>query len=55
MLVGHDPPESPVTFDRNQRSSSAEYAALVNSRWPAGFACPSCGGSRHSTFERKGL
>jgi len=31
------------------------HAALVNSRWPAGFVCPSCGGSRHSTFERKGL
>lgn len=31
------------------------HAALVTSRWPAGFVCPNCGGSRHCTFERKGL
>ena len=28
VLAGHDPSESPVTFDRNQRSSSAEYATI---------------------------
>ena len=31
------------------------YAALVASRWPAGFVCPKCGDTHHSTFERKGL
>jgi len=31
------------------------HAALVASRWPTGFVCPECGGSRHCTFERKGL
>ena len=31
------------------------HAALVASRWPTGFVCPSCAGSRHCTFERKGL
>ncbi|MDP1786385.1 IS1595 family transposase [Nitrosomonas sp.] len=31
------------------------HAALVASRWPAGFVCPKCGGTHHSTFERKGL
>lgn len=31
------------------------HAALVASRWPAGFACPECGSTRHCTFERKGL
>lgn len=31
------------------------HAALVASRWATGFVCPECGGSRHCTFERKGL
>ncbi len=31
------------------------HAALVGSRWPSGFVCPECGGTRHSTFARKGL
>lgn len=31
------------------------HAALVASRWPAGFVCPHCAGTRHCTFERKGL
>lgn len=31
------------------------HAALVASRWPGGFVCPDCSGSRHCTFERKGL
>ena len=29
------------------------HGALVESRWPAGFVCPCCGGSRHFTFERR--
>ena len=31
------------------------HAALVASRWPAGFVCPHCASTRHCTFERKGL
>ncbi len=31
------------------------HAALVASRWSTGFVCPKCGGTHHSTFERKGL
>jgi ribosomal protein L37AE/L43A len=31
------------------------HAALVASRWPNGFVCPECGGTRHCTFESKGL
>jgi ribosomal protein L37AE/L43A len=29
-------------------------AALIESRWPAGFACPECGGNRSSSFRREG-
>lgn len=31
------------------------HAAVVAQRWPNGFVCPECGGTRHCTFERKGL
>ena len=31
------------------------HAAVVAMRWPTGFVCPECGGTRHCTFERKGL
>lgn len=31
------------------------HAALVASRWPTGFVCAQCCGTRHGTFERKGL
>ena len=29
-------------------------AALVESRWPSGFACPACGGGHSSSFRRQG-
>lgn len=29
-------------------------AALIESRWPEGFACPSCGGGQNSSFRREG-
>src|SRR5450759_5332178 len=29
-------------------------AALIESRWPAGFACPECDGKRSSSFRREG-
>ena len=31
------------------------HAAVVAQRWPNGFVCPACGGTRHCAFERKGL
>jgi ribosomal protein L37AE/L43A len=31
------------------------HAALVAMRWPNGFVCPHCAGTRHCSFERKGL
>lgn len=31
------------------------HAALVASRWPAGFVCSHCASTRHCTFERKRL
>lgn len=39
-----------------QRYGSEEQceAALIASRWPAGFACPACGGGHHSSFRREG-
>ena len=29
-------------------------AALIESRWPSGFACPSCGCGQSSSFRREG-
>ena len=29
-------------------------AALIESRWPKGFVCPSCGGGHRSSFRREG-
>lgn len=29
-------------------------SALMKARWPGGFACPVCGATQHSTFERMG-
>lgn len=29
-------------------------AALIESRWPSGFACPACGCSHSSSFRREG-
>ena len=29
-------------------------AALIESRWPSGFACPACGGGHSSSFRRQG-
>jgi ribosomal protein L37AE/L43A len=31
------------------------HAALVASRWPDGFVCPGCAGTRHCAFMRDGL
>jgi Zn ribbon nucleic-acid-binding protein len=38
-------------FDRCGSQEKCE-AALMTSRWPRGFSCPSCGGADHTTFRR---
>ena len=40
-------------MDRYGSEESCE-AALIESRWPEGFVCPSCGGGRSSSFRREG-
>ena len=40
-------------MDRYGSEASCE-AALIDSRWPKGFACPSCGGGHSSSFRREG-
>ncbi len=40
-------------MDRYGSEASCE-AALIDSRWPKGFACPSCGGGHSSSFRRGG-
>ena len=40
-------------MDRYGSEESCE-AALIESRWPEGFACPSCGGGHSSSFRREG-
>ncbi|MGE0370762.1 MAG: IS1595 family transposase [Gammaproteobacteria bacterium] len=40
-------------MDRYGRDDQCE-AALVESRWPSGFACPACDGGQHSSFRREG-
>ena len=39
------------SFDRYGSQEKCE-AALMTSRWPRGFSCPSCGGADHTTFRR---
>jgi hypothetical protein len=44
----------PEFFERYGTEAKCR-AALQAARWPAGFACPSCGGSARTCFERGGL
>jgi ribosomal protein L37AE/L43A len=37
-----------VEFNRRYGSEEQCHAALVAMRWPDGFVCPKCGGSKHS-------
>ena len=37
-----------VEFSRRYGSEEFCHAALVTMRWPDGFVCPKCGGSKHS-------
>ena len=46
---------SMAEFMENYGTEDKCHSALVTSRWPAGFVCPKCSGTHHSTFERKGL
>ena len=41
-------------MDRYGRDEQCE-AALIESRWPSGFACPACGCGQYSSFRRAGL
>jgi ribosomal protein L37AE/L43A len=45
---------SMAEFMERYGSEEKCHAALVASRWPAGFRCPSCGDERHTTFTREG-
>jgi ribosomal protein L37AE/L43A len=42
-------------FFRRYGTEAKCQAALEAARWPAGFVCPSCGGSARTRFERSGL
>jgi ribosomal protein L37AE/L43A len=44
----------PEFFERYGTEAKCR-AALEATRWPKGFACPACGGSARTTFERGGL
>ena len=44
-----------VQFMERYGTEEKCHAAVVALRWPEGFVCPSCGETRHCTFERKGL
>ena len=46
---------SMVEFMERYGQEEQCQAAVVAMRWPTGFVCPECGGTRHCTFERKGL
>ncbi len=45
---------SMVEFLKHYGTVEQCHAALVASRWPAGFVCPHCGETHHSTFVREG-
>ena len=42
-------------FERLCGSGEQCRAAVVASRWPDGFVCPGCGGTRHSAVKMRGL
>lgn len=46
---------SEPAFERQYGSEGQCRAAVVASRWPNGFACPACGGTRHSVVKTRGL
>lgn len=42
-------------FERLYGSEEACRAALFAWRWPEGFVCPECGGTKHCVLETRGL
>jgi transposase-like protein len=42
-------------FERLYGSEEACRAALFKWRWPNGFVCPECAGTKHCVIERRGL
>ncbi len=42
-------------FERLYGTEEQCRAAVVASRWPDGFVCPACGGTRHSVVKTRGL
>jgi ribosomal protein L37AE/L43A len=42
-------------FERLYGTEEQCRAAVVASRWPDGFVCPECGGTRHSVVKTRGL
>ncbi|HRO58866.1 MAG TPA: IS1595 family transposase [Burkholderiaceae bacterium] len=52
--VQFQPGLSMAEFMERYGSEDKCEAALVASRWPAGFACPNCGGPARTSFRRQG-
>ena len=52
--VQFQPGLSMAEFMARYGSDGSCEAALIESRWPKGFVCPSCGGGHSSSFRRKG-
>jgi transposase-like protein len=52
--VQFQPGLSMAEFMEKYGSDDQCEAALIESRWPQGFACPSCGGEHSSSFRREG-
>ena len=42
-------------FERLYGTEEQCRAVIVASRWPDGFVCPACGGTRHSVVKTRGL
>jgi ribosomal protein L37AE/L43A len=52
--VQFQPGLSMAEFIQRYGSDDKCEAALIESRWPAGFACPSCGCEQSNSFRREG-
>jgi len=52
--VQFQPGLSMAEFMDRYRSEEQCEAALIESRWPSGFACPACGCGQSSSFRREG-
>ena len=46
---------SEPAFEQRYGPEEQCRAAVVASRWPDGFVCPECGGTRHSVVKTRGL